>query len=60
MELQIDIAISDFPSGGQFRLSDRVAIPNADFMVMSGILARFHDLLTEIKAAQDAAAREAR
>jgi hypothetical protein len=54
MELQIEISISDYRHGnGNLRLSERLTIPDADFMVMSGILAKFHDLLTEIKSARE-------
>jgi hypothetical protein len=51
MQLQIDVSISDYPSGGNFRLSDSTRVENADFLTMSGILAKFHDLLAEIKKA---------
>jgi len=55
MQLQIDITISDYQRGGNFRLNDSVSIPDCDFMTMSGILAKFHDLLAEIKAAKEQA-----
>lgn len=53
MQLQIDVSISDYPNGGNFRLNDSVRIPNADFKTMAAILAKFHDLLTEINNAAE-------
>ena len=52
MTLQIDISISNYGAGGNFRLSETIAIPNSDFMTMSGILGKFHELLAEVKRAQ--------
>lgn len=54
MQLQIEISINDYArGGGNLRLGESVTIPDADFMILSGILAKFHDLLDEIKAAKE-------
>jgi len=57
MELHIDITIADYRGGGgNLRLSEAVTIGDADFMTMSGILAKFHEVLAVIKEAREATA----
>jgi hypothetical protein len=53
MELRIEISISDYRQGGGLRLSEQVMIRDTDFMAMSLILAKFHDVLTAIKEAKE-------
>jgi hypothetical protein len=49
MEIQVDVSISDYQSGGNLRLSDRVTIDNGDFDTMSRILKGFDTVLKALK-----------
>lgn len=49
MDLQIEISIADYPSGGSFRLSDRVTVKDVDFKKMAAILGAYHDLTQSMK-----------
>jgi hypothetical protein len=51
MDISIDVAIYDYQTGGNLRLSDRVTINDANFMTMSQILGRFHEILLSMKEA---------
>jgi len=55
MQIQIDVSISDYArSMGNLRLSESVTIPAADFATLANILAKFHEALSAVKAAQEA------
>ena len=55
MELRIEISVQDYRQGGGLRLSEQVMIRDTDFMGLSLILARFHEVLAAIKEAKAAA-----
>jgi hypothetical protein len=54
MDIAIEVSISDYPSGGTMRLSERVTVHRGDFGVMAEILARFHEAIQAVKSAKDA------
>lgn len=53
MEIQIDVSISGYPSGGTLRLSERVTVHKADFETAAEILQGFHVALEAVKAARE-------